>query len=253
MAKASALVRAADIFDKVIDLAEARSRNLPLYQHLQFVSLGLNCMARTLPTRWGLKPPKKLGELTGPFDITLYTPQALERTIASDFAGYANPENLRYNAEMNYCEDPTSEIAFVHENGEEFVVNEFAKLRSTYDARIERFRAMLDDQRPTFLVVSYPPIFGAYQELVDGLIATLERVKTWRQAPTAMYCFRILMPDQQPEVADFNRDDFEWFNIEMPTAEYEWHIPEHYLTDAGMTFERTIITGLTRMVHRLGY
>jgi hypothetical protein len=62
VAKAKALVRTADVFDRLIDFAETRRRNLARYQHVQFVSVGLDCMSRTLPTRWGLKPPKKLGD-----------------------------------------------------------------------------------------------------------------------------------------------------------------------------------------------
>jgi hypothetical protein len=253
IAKATALVRTADVFDRLIDLAEARRRNLPRYQHIQFLSVGLDCMSRTLPTRWGLKPPKKLGELTGPFDIARCTPFALDRLVETDFADFAQPQNLQYRPDVDYCDDPYVEFEFVHENGLAYVENDFAQLRSTYDARIERFREMLRDPRPTMLVLSYPHIFGAHPSAIEALVRTFERIKARREAPTAMYCFRSLSPGQVPEIADFQRTEFEWLNVERPSDEYDWWLPEHFLTDHGTNYEQQIISGITKMVEHLGF
>jgi len=245
--------KAQQVFDAMIESAEARRRNLPAFAHIQFVSLGLDCMARVLPTRWGLKPPARLGTKTGPFDITEHLPQTLEHVIATDFADYLRPEDIEFREETNHCVNLKIGAGFVHEVGEEYRANDFQKLRDTYTTRIHHFKQMLADPRPTMLVLTYPIIYGAYQELVDGLMRTFEHIKSVRSAPTAMCCIRVNQPGEEPSVPDFRADDFWWSNVHMPYPEYVWYALDHVTTPGGVTFEKRVISHITDMVGHLGW
>jgi len=246
------LSRTTAVFDSLINMTEARRRNLVEYRHLNFVSLGLDCMARTFPTRWGLKPPAKLGEQSGPFDLAIHLPNVVGELLDSGFADYLKPDDLEFNPTLNYCVNRRLGISFNHEVGEEYREDNFRKLRDTYEARVARLPSMLSDPRPLVLVVSYPHFFGAHSMAVQGLQRIHQRISEARTASTIMFCFRVHAPSVRPEVADFCSDRFTWANFPMPSDDYVWHDPTFFLTDAGMRFEQRIIAALEDTITREG-
>ena len=52
------------------------------------ISLGLNCLPRTLLTRWGLKPSKKLGEPSMPFDLAVFDQLEVTHCIKTEFCDF---------------------------------------------------------------------------------------------------------------------------------------------------------------------
>ena len=52
----------------------------------RIVSLGCDCMSRTIPTLWGIKPRKKQGEISYPFDLSNNQLQGIVKNLREDFA-----------------------------------------------------------------------------------------------------------------------------------------------------------------------
>jgi hypothetical protein len=249
-ARDAAVSRTASTLDSLIEMAEQRRGNLVRYRHLNFVSLGLDCMARTFPTRWGMKWPAKLGEHSGPFDLAIHMPDVVEELLTSGFADYLTPEHLEFDPSLNYCVNRQKKISFNHEVGEEYSLDGFRKLREVYEARIDRFPSMLADPRPLVLIVGYPPFFGANRRALEGFRRIHERISERRSAPTVMYCFRVHQPSKDPEINDFFESAFAWANFAMPSDDYVWHAPGCFLSKEGMEFEHSIITSLQQMIER---
>lgn len=251
-ARETALERTTHTFDMLIRMTETRRRNLVAYQHLNLVSLGLDCMARTFPTRWGMKPPAKLGEPSGPFDLAIHPPHAVDGLVASDFADYVTPDDLEFVPSLNYCVNRRRNISFNHEVGEEYRADNFRKLRDTYEARVARFPMMVSHPRPLVLVAGYPPFFGANRPAVEALQSVHRRIAEGRKGATMMFCFRVHAPSAHPEIPDFSNDQFSWANFPMPSDDYVWHVPNFFLSDAGVRFEERIIESLQHAIEREG-
>ena len=54
----------------------------------EIVSLGCNCMPRTVLTRLGIKPRKAQGELSCPFDLVKHNSQRIIYYLETDFKDY---------------------------------------------------------------------------------------------------------------------------------------------------------------------
>ena len=54
----------------------------------EIVSLGVNCLPRTILTRWGIKPKKADGELSCPFDLVAHSPETILKCLQTNFEGY---------------------------------------------------------------------------------------------------------------------------------------------------------------------
>ena len=54
----------------------------------EIVSLGINCLPRTILTRGGIKPRKKDGELSCPFDLVAHPTEVILKCLQTNFEGY---------------------------------------------------------------------------------------------------------------------------------------------------------------------
>jgi hypothetical protein len=95
-----------------------------------------------------MKPPRSLGEATGPFDLSTHPIPATITLLESDFAGWLDPDRLRFNDEGKFVVNPDLRVLFNHEVGDEY--NEpgsFEKVRAIYTRRLENFRRVLKRHR----------------------------------------------------------------------------------------------------------
>jgi hypothetical protein len=189
-------------FESMLEVATERRKNLARYSAIAFVSVGEGCLSRAVLTRWGMKPPRSLGELSGPFDLAVHPVSATVALLESDFAGWIDPNRLSFSEEHGYVVNPDLGVSFNHEVGEEY--NEpgsFRKIRSIYERRLTNFRNVLNEA---------PNTWEAGQE-----------IQTDEREPIA---------DQNIRVVD----------IHYPSPGYRWWLD--FSSEAGHGFERELIT-----------
>ena len=132
-------------------------------RNYKIVSLGSDCLPRTVTTIWGLKPRKFVGELSCPFDLALHSYAAVVEAIKTDFANYLNPAYLEtYSIEKAYdssekfscIKNTYYDCTFSHERGDRFSENNFEKFIEVYRQRIANFYQYLNSSPVLFLVYS---------------------------------------------------------------------------------------------------
>lgn len=227
-------------FDLMIGKAECRRGNLPRYAGVQVVSLGEDCLARTLATHWGLKPGARMGERSHPFDLAVHPVEEVRALIESGFADYLDPANLAFSDQQKIVFDRQRRIYFNHEVGVEFAENEFALLRETYRRRIEHFHADTARAERLLLLLHIQVPGEQTRRSVEALSRTVTAhwggkdhrfvcINTW-PADSAMAAMPAL-PDPRHAVID----------LPYPFPGYVWHLPAHCFSPGGQAFERAVV------------
>jgi hypothetical protein len=228
-------------FESMLRLAEERRQNLSRYSDIAFVSVGEGCLSRTVLTRWGMKPPRQLGEQSGPFDLSIHPVPATITLLESDFAGWIDPDRLRFSDADGYVINPDLGVSFNHETGEEY--NEpgsFAKIRAIYARRLEHFRRVLNESPEICFVLHVfapsPETWANVRHLWDLLRA---------RSPKAEHLMLVL--DTWPageEIDPAGREPIAGQNIRVvdvhyPFPGYRWWLD--FSSEAGHAFERELI------------
>ena len=148
-------------------LASAKQAKLNQEQvqncNYKIVSLGSDCLPRTVATIWGLKPRKYSGELSCPFDLALHPYPGVVEAIKNDFANYLTPAHLTtHSIEKGYdssekfscIKNSYYNCTFSHERGDRFYENNFNQFIEVYRQRIANFYHYLNSTPVLFLVYS---------------------------------------------------------------------------------------------------
>lgn len=109
-------------------------------ENYKIISIGSYCMSRCIVTYNGLKPRKKEGEKSCPFDLVLFDKfESIINLIDSRFETLY--KNLEYNSVGKYWYNKEFNASFVHDH--EKSLDDFIK---KYDRRIENFYNYINDQ-----------------------------------------------------------------------------------------------------------
>ncbi len=241
----------ADRFDKLILMARERQANLRLHQDVALLSLGFDCLGRTIPTRWGLRPPRRLGAVSGPFDLAVHMPEVVERLVLEGFPDYLDPAQLAFRPEHNFCVHTGFDISFNHERGPEFAENDFQLLREIYGRRVANFEAALLDPRPLLLVAHSPAFMGIYAGQVEGLRRVLRHVAERRSAPTRLVVIKTHNPGDRPGSCALDDDEMAVHILPLPREGYVWYEPQDFLSDEGFALERGMVRLVQEGIERL--
>jgi hypothetical protein len=235
-------------FESMLQVAIERRQNLSRYSDIAFVSVGEGCMSRTVLTRWGMKPPRQLGEQSGPFDLSIHPVPATIALLEGDFAGWIDPDRLRFSEEDGYVVNPDLGVSFNHEVGEEY--NEpgsFGKIRTIYERRLEHFRRVLNEA-PTICFVLHvfdpsPGIWTDVKQLWDLLRA---------RSPTSDHQMLVLNTWPAGQEIDASRrepiagQNIRVVDIHYPFPGYQWWLD--FSSEAGHAFERELISTARSLV-----
>jgi len=241
MARDGVLAHLNDRFHKLIVMSQERQRNLLRFSAINVISLGLDCLSRTVCCRWGLKKTRRLGEPSGPFDLSVHPPLSIEQLITQDFPSYLDAAHLKFSENHNFCINTLHHIHFNHETGRDFADAEFSRLRSVYSARINNLKAGLRDPRPLCLVVYIPFFTNLDSTVVASLRRLLEHIHGLRHgAPATMAIINAFSPGGDAGVDEICDRDIRLWNVPLPSADYVWFEPNCFLSDEGFAWERGI-------------
>lgn len=226
-------------FAAIREQAHARRQNLEDFENVEFVSLGEDCFARTLLTRWGLKKPAALGERSAPFDLSVNRLRVVTAMIETDFRRYLDPGDLGYSEKAGHCFNRRLGVQFNHETGPEYAADGFSPLIRRYLPRIERFREVMASDRPLALVFhGCRPHEGP---LGEGLARLWDVIAArWGGANKRLIAVNTWPHGAEVRPTEALRPEIAVLDIAYPSPGYIWHPPRFAFSDAGVAFERQV-------------
>jgi hypothetical protein len=247
--RAKSIAAVNEQFDTIILTATRRRDNLVTYGHLQFISLGFDCLPRVLLTRWGMKPAAQLGEKTHVFDISIHPSTAVSQVWASGFAGYTETQ-FEITGTDRAPTNAANGIRFVHELGPEFAADDFKALRAKYTNRIANFRQAVSDIRPTIFLHHSENDTDETQVAVRNIFKTARLVRG--QKPTLCIWLCTLKPgaahnDNHIDTGGIRLD------VNYPTSYYTWHWNAHAFSEKGVAFELAAVSGIQQALQAAGW
>lgn len=221
----------------VVYNAEQRLNNqqeLSKYQY-KLVSLGNNCLPRTICTRWGLKLPKVMGELTHPFDLAIHPYETVCQLIQNDFEDYLNPSYLKLN-DSGFVVHTKYKIKFPHEKS-----NCIQELIKTYEKRINNFYADICQNPIVFVIRLRQNV--AVKKIVEIIKQKFGNTK-----------YKLLSIDTTNTPISLNlkynslSSNINFIDTSFPYKDYVWYQPKHYATRLGLKFEKKIIERIKQII-----
>ena len=206
----------------------------------RIVSLGWNCLPRTLLTLWMLKPSKGVGEKSMPFDLIATPPEIAAHFLSNDFADYFDGE-WTYKTENGYkCwySEVFKGLFFPHDPdcgpGEEGQ----NKLRARLRRRIEAFREAMAFEGPVLFVFHKALLWDLRPldhkaEDIELLCREVARLRNGK--PYKILVFACDHDDDCQEIAGA-----EFVRLKYPRADYIWHTDR--FTPEGVKFETELVT-----------
>jgi hypothetical protein len=231
-----------DYFGMMAEKTAERRANLERYAGVRFISLGEDCLGRTIPTQWGLKPCAALGERTHPFDLAVHPLPRVVQCIESDFSGYLDANKLSYDPERNFCVNEPLNIRYNHEKGPEYAADGFSKLLENYRRRIGNFRDSLAQPGPVvFILRLLRPRPNAWQHLRKLIALLQDRRKGSRNL---LLCVNT---SDSPEISGVHADSpregepLRIIHAAYPYQGYVWYVSRHCFSPEGHRFEKQLV------------
>ena len=184
----------------------------------EIVSLGQNCLPRTILTRWGIKPRKAQGELSCPFDLVRHKLERIIYYLEQDFKGYFD-DFFFVLRKRNFLDfrgrglwQKKDGTIFYHDK--DCKINDKEKIVQRVSGRIENFRKILKADTPILFVLN---IMNSTQE--NNLEENLARLcKVIKKIRGDKY-FKIAVIDFEYMVKD--SDDYYVLRLPKPVENYE--------------------------------
>lgn len=241
-ARKSAVKMVEESYAAMVETFETRRKNLDRFSHLEFVSLGFDCLPRALLTRWGMKKPRKLGELTHPFDTSIHPVAATRHLIETEFADYMS--GLSYSQEDDFPHREDLGIRFNHEIGTEWQEDDFAKLKETYQRRTDNFVQTYQFEKPTVYIAH---THEGDEETLSHVVATFQRIREHREGRPTRFVWLYTPEFSKEWDSDVARqrpslgEDIDVITEQYPFAGYIWYKPNHSFSRRGFRFEKRVI------------
>lgn len=203
----------------------------------EIVSLGVNCMPRTVLTRLGLKPRKADGELSCPFDLVMHKLDRITYYLHNNFEGYF--DDLYFRVKKRNILDFREKGCWWKNDGTEFrhdkdcQINDKEKLIARIKARIENFNNIIKNDKPVLFVLNM------YTDTGDilALYNELKRLRQGRFFKLAVFDFENKLDIKTP----LNNDIY-LLKIPKPIENYkdDWNATVFLKTKLAKYFESCI-------------
>jgi hypothetical protein len=211
----------------------------------EIVSLGVNCLPRTLLTRKNLKPRKAQGELSCPFDLVSHEPERITHYIENDFAGYFDDLSFRVRSKgwwdfrKKGLWEKSDNTQFFHDK--DCKINDREKLVNRVSKRMDNFRKILENEKPIIFVQSLK-----HTEDIENLYSVLKKKRGNKPFKLAILDFN--------DVVKKEYDDIYIFKIPYPNIQkYEvyWNKKRNYDSKEGRAFEDAVKISIEKVISEL--
>lgn len=155
----------------------------------EIVSLGVNCLPRTILTRNKIKPSKAQGELSCPFDLVKHPIERIIYYLENDFENYT--DDLFFVVRKRNFLDFRNKGIWQKPDGTKFFhdkdckKNDLEKLTTRITKRIENFRKIVDAETPILFVLC---IFEK-TDLIERLYSVIKQLRKDKKFALAIINF----------------------------------------------------------------
>lgn len=194
------------------------------------VSLGWNCLSRSLPTEWGLKKRKEEGETSDPFDLSMHDVKFIYDIIAGNFSSYYDDtvrvdENLWHNKTYNIYYNHDSDC----NDKDEFILR--------YKNRINNFQKKLSSSKPIIFIYNTRDDHSDRDEDIQKLKELIWQ-QTDNKRKKIFLCITREKYRLKSEMADDK--DIAILYAPIPYNDYIWWEAGHKHTISGYRYEKKI-------------
>lgn len=192
----------------------------------RIVSLGADCLSRTYPTVYMLKPCRAAGEKGMPFDLTRTPPHGLAHVLENDFADYINDKWFYDHKNGRWNNDPATGIYYSHDR--DCGPDQLAELQQRVQQRIGNFREVLKFPGLVFFIL-HKRLEGDIKD-IDRACAALRKLRG--DLPSKIIVIANY-PEEEPAVLE----NAEYFLLKHPIDADNWFEPEVRFTEEGLRYE----------------
>ncbi len=220
--------------DYLIQNANARDVNRERVRglNINIISLGYDCLPRTLLTRWGLKMTKNEGELSYPFDLAVHPTPVVSYLLDSNFKNYIDGDIEIVNGVPR---NTKVGVNFNHETGVRFVENNCELLRSKYSARISNFNNLSSERGCVFVH------HVSQEKAIPSLIKSVVKNRREKESNDLLIFLKTDSIGFSKTIVESCRSEgVVLLHVPKPSVDYVWHLEEHYSTEEGRLFENGI-------------
>lgn len=210
----------------------------------KIISLGGDCLPRTILTKWGIKPSKAQGELSCPFDLSVHSYSSICQLLKTDFQDYLNLDDLQVisRPKVHYGipmpKNTKYNCIFNHERGEFWVKDNFQNLINRYQQRISNFNNYINSNPVLFVFHDEKGIF------TKDLSAILHQ--KYSEATYKLLVINTSGKQYEEDYSDY--DNLFILNLSLPTSDYRWSLPKYYTLATGIEFEDQIQSFIKELI-----
>jgi len=200
-----------------------------------YISLGYDCLPRTLAAKYGIIPSRKAGRLTGPFDLAVHPLPAVIKLLSDNFTDYDSADYEITNG--NTARLKKLNILFNHDQIPQYFENDFKILKEVYLKRAKNFQTYAQKEHLLFVANIRPQDYAFLPSFCD-LIS--------KKYPKAML---VLLFTKTPpnNLHQINANTKTIISL-IPRDNYSWFMINDFGTPEGMAFEHNIITTLVDII-----
>lgn len=213
-------------------------------KNYEIVSLGVNCLPRTLLTINNIKPRKIDGELSCPFDLVSHKPERILYYIKTDFADYF--DDLFFVIRKRHFFDFRNKGLWQKQDNTKFFHDKDCyaadkeKLVARIKNRIKNFNTILSSERPIIFVMTIFEDFDGIEELYNLLR---------QKSKTQKLILIILGFGTTPKY--FNNNIY-FLNLELPVDNYKsvWNTKKFRESQVGKYLEKCICEYIRKVIKK---
>ncbi len=215
------------------------------------ISLGRNCMPWVLLNRWGMRTPDEFSRLLTPFALAVHKVKGVVRALSSDFTDYFEPSALRtVETEKGHRIAVRKDLSALwnHNRGPYWLDNDFAALRGNLESKVGNFRTASRADNAVFLMSKSPAASEEHSRAVLGWIDEALAAFTGRTGN------RIILFNEAAEARALRQltPTAAVIDCPYPDRAYTWFDPADENTAAGLDFERSCVSAVTRALMSWG-
>jgi hypothetical protein len=213
----------------------------------EIVSLGVNCLPRTILTRHGIKPRKADGELSCPFDLVIHKLDRITYYLSNNFEDYF--DDFYFKIIKRNIFDFRKKGTWFKNDGTEFrhdkdcQANDKEKLIKRIKARIENFNNIMQSEKPVLFVLNMYTNEG-------NIIALYNELKRIRQ--DRFFKLAILDFEDKFDINTLLNDDIYLLKIPKPIENYkdDWNASAFLKTKLAKYFEQCICEFIRNIIKK---
>jgi hypothetical protein len=205
------------------------------------VSLGYDCLPRTMLAKYGLIASRADGRLTMPFDLAVHPIIAVKNLISTDFGNYALSENISF-AKQGHAIIPQLGVHLNHDIPTAEMEDPVKEIVKRIDRRVRAFRGLKKSRKLIFV----HHVQNATPNDCIELLGLLKRYFPKKEV-------RLIVVDTRHNASPArpSSQDIDWILSPRPYPEYRWHDEACCASVEGRLFERRIIGEITNIIDRL--